>query len=336
MGVLVFIALLALALVATPYLFRQIGEPTSDRARLIVHGARTVIIGGLVVIALLTALLSSYTQIDNGNVGIVYQFGKIVGQIESGAHFLPPWQEVTQVNVQVQRARFHAIQLDRAGQPTEPDVYGRIDAASHETQDVFFDVTLNWQITSNVVQDLYRRVGPDFFTRLVPSRVNQYFKAETVKYEATEATQKREQIREDVTKALAADLAPYGITVLSLQIDNIDYNPDFKKAIEQKQIATQNAQAAQNQVAVSQANAAQLVAKAKGDADAAIESARGDAQSTLLKAQAQADANKQLSASLTPELIRSQAIAKWAGNMPAFLPQGGNVIVDPSSLFGNR
>ena len=144
----------------------------------------------------------------------------------------------------------------------------------------------------------------------------------------------------------------FGVNALGVQLDgvrtegavsaanpfggSIDYNPDFKKAIEQKQIATQNAQAAQNQVAVSQANAAQQVAKAKGDADAAIESARGDAQSTLLKAQAQADANRQLSASLTPELIRSQAIAKWGGNMPAFLPSGGNVIVDPSSLFGNQ
>ena len=333
MAALLLLALIVIALVATPYIFRQIGEPVTERARGMLRAMRA---GSMIVLGFLlavTLLLSSYTQIDNGNVGVVYQFGEIVGQVNSGAHFLPPWQEVSEVNIQVQRALFHAPS-DR-GDIGENDIYGRIDAASHETQDVFFDVTLNWQVTSSVVQDLYRNVGPDFFARLVPSRVNQYFKAETVKYEATEATQKREQIREDVTKALATDLAPYGITVVSLQIDNIDYNPDFKRAIEQKQIATQNAQAAQNQVAVSQANAAQLVAKAKGDADAAIESARGDAQSMLLRAQAQADANRQLSASLTPELIRSQAIAKWGGNMPAILPNGGNVIVDPSSLFGN-
>ena len=49
--------------------------------------------------------------------------------------------------------------------------------------------------------------------------------------------------------------------------------------------------------------------------------------------QAQADANRQLSASLTPVLIQSQAIAKWSGNMPAVLPNGGGVIIDPASLF---
>lgn len=214
------------------------------------------------------------------------------------------------------------------------DAFGRIDAASHETQDVFFDVTLNWQITSSEVQPLYRNVGPDFFTKLVPSRVNQFFKAETVKYEATEATQKREVIREDVAGALAADLVPYGITVISLQIDNIDYNEPFKRAIEDKQVATQRALQAQAQVAVTQAEAAQAVARAKGAADAAIEAARGDAQSTLVRAQAQADANRQLASSLTPELLQSQAIAQAANIKFAIVPQGSNFLLDPSGVLG--
>jgi len=168
----------------------------------------------------------------------------------------------------------------------------------------------------------------------VPSRVNQFFKAETVKYEATEATQKRELIREDVAKALAADLVPYGITVISLQIDNIDYNEPFKRAIEDKQVATQRALQAQAQVAVTQAEAAQAVARAKGAADAAIEAARGDAQSTLVRAQAQADANRQLAASLTPALLQSQAIAQASNIKFAIVPQGSNFLLDPSGVLG--
>jgi regulator of protease activity HflC (stomatin/prohibitin superfamily) len=262
---------------------------------------------------------------------VEYEFGRIVGQEGPGAHFIVPWRSLSQVNVQVQRARFHnPAGEERLGE----DAYGRIDAASHETQDVFFDVTLNWQITASEVQPLYRNVGPDFFAKLVPSRVNQFFKAETVKYEATEATQKREVIREDVAKALAADLVPYGITVISLQIDNIDYNEPFKRAIEDKQVATQRALQAQAQVAVTQAEAAQAVAKAKGAADAAIESARGDAQSTLVRAQAQADANRQLAASLTPALLQSQAIAQASNIKFAIVPQGSNFLLDPSGVLG--
>ncbi len=286
---------------------------------------------GIGLTALVVAtLLASYRAVENGHVGVEYEFGQIVGQTGPGAHFIAPWRSLAQVNVQVQRSRFHN---PTGSEQLGSDVFGRIDAASHETQDVFFDVTLNWQITASEVQPLYRNVGPDFFTKLVPSRVNQFFKAETVKYEATEATQKRELIREDVVRALAADLVSYGITVISLQIDNIDYNEPFKHAIEDKQVATQRALQAQAQVAVTQAEAAQAVAKAKGTADAAIEAARGDAQSTLVRAQAQADANRQLAASLTPELLQSQAIAQAGAIKVAIVPQGSNFLLDPTGIL---
>lgn len=291
---------------------------------------RGVAIGlGGIALVLLT-VLTSYQAVDNGRVGVEYEFGRIIGQRRAGAHFIPPWRSLVPVNVQVQRARFHnAVPGEQLGE----DAFGRIDAASRETQDVFFDVTLNWQITETEVQPLFRNVGPDFFIKLVPSRVNQFFKAETVKYEATEATQNREVIREDVARALAADLAPYGITVISLQIDNINYNEQFKRAIEDKQVATQRALQAQAQVAVTQAEAAQAVAKAKGAADAAIEAARGDAQSTLVRAQAQADANRQLAASLTPELLQSQAIAQAGAIKVAIVPQGSNFLLDPTGIL---
>ena len=336
MAALFGLFMLGVGCFAIPYI---LGRAAAVAERPLVQTAlHTARLGSMAVLGLLfvvSAFFSTNTQIENGNVGVVYQFGRIVGQLSAGAHFLVPWSEVKSVDVQVQRARFHAPgkKTDGSDERLNVDVFGTIDAASHETQNVYFDVTLNWQITADQVQPLFQKVGPDFFARLVPSRVNQFFKAETVKYEATEATQKREQIRADVTDALGRELAQYGITVVSIQIDSIAYDSGFTKAIENKQVATQNAQAAQNEVAIAQANAAKAVADAKGRADASIEAARGDAQSTLVRAQAQADANRQLSASLTPVLIQSQAIAKWSGNMPAVLPNGGGVIIDPASLF---
>ena len=335
MAMLVLLLILGIAIFLVPSLLGRAAVAAGPIRQHWFQTARLAAFAILGPLFLVTAFFSTYTQIENGNVGVVYQFGRIVGQLPAGAHFIAPWSEVKSVDVQVQRARFHnpTKKTDGADEKLNVDVYGTIDAASHETQNVYFDVTLNWQITADQVQPLFQKVGPDFFARLVPSRVNQFFKAETVKYEATEATQKREQIRADVTQALGQELAQYGITVVSIQIDSIAYDSGFTKAIENKQVATQNAQAAQNEVAIAQANAAKAVADAKGKADAAIEAARGDAQSTLVRAQAQADANRQLSASLTPALIQSQAIQKWTGNMPAVLPNGGGVIIDPSSLF---
>lgn len=60
----------------------------------------------------------------------------------------------------------------------------------------------------------------------------------------------------------------------------------------------------------------QEVAKAKAEADIKIAEARGTSESTLINARAQADANRILAASLSPELVRYRAIDKWDGSLP--------------------
>jgi regulator of protease activity HflC (stomatin/prohibitin superfamily) len=75
---------------------------------------------------------------------------------------------------------------------------------------------------------------------------------------------------------------------------------------EQNQIEVNKLQAIQRAQQIEQARAegAMEKAKAAGQADATVEAARGEAQSILVKAQAQAQANHLVSASLTPLLVR--------------------------------
>lgn len=310
----------------------QFLEGAAENAARNPGGAAKWILGGLLVFIALISAVCSYKPIESGHVGVVYQFSKIIGEIQPGANFLPPWQSVTVQNVQIQNAKFRdATTPEEKKNPV--DFLGHITAASNQSQDVFFDVTLNWTLDQDKVMNLYTTLGPSFFEKLVPSRMNQYFKAETVKYEATDALQKREKIRTDVTAALSDDLGKYGIRVVSLQIDNIDFNGDFSAAILKKQIATQDAQAAANRVAIEKANADIAVAQAKGRADSAIEAARGDAESIRIKAQAQADANLKISSSLTDQLIRSKAVENLTGIKGYILPAGGNFLFDPTTAL---
>lgn len=294
--------------------------------------ALKIVLGFVIGLVALVSGFCTYHPVEAGHVGVVYQFGNIVGEIQPGANFLPPWQGVTIQNVQIQNAKFRNAESD-AEKKNPVDFLGRISAASNQSQDIYFDVTLNWTVDPAKVKGLYGNVGPSFFTKLVPSRMNQYFKAETVKYEATEALQKREKIRTDVTAALEKDLSQFGIQVVSLQIDNIEFDADFAAAILRKQVATQEAQAAANNVAVEKAKADIAVAQAKGRADSAIEAARGEAESVRINAEAKAAANLKLSASLTDQLIRSQAIENLKGIKGYILPSGGNFLFDPTSAL---
>ena len=278
-------------------------SPESDRGLLVMMGAIVLFViwvGGHTAYA-------SIRQIEAGHVVIVYQFGEIVDQRGEGLRFIAPWQETRTESIQVQRREF-----------------ANISGFSKETQDVFITATLNFSVSADAVQRLYRQVGSTWFDKLISTRVNQFFKAETVLFDTVEIAPNREVIRENVRERLREELAPFSISVEDLLIDNIDFNVEFKASIEAKQIASQDALREQERVNQSKAEAEQVVAKAEGDAEAIRVLAAG-----------QADANDLLDASLTDKVIQFQALEKLAPNIQiALIPSGENIIIDPAALLG--
>ncbi|MGK2963999.1 MAG: SPFH domain-containing protein [Tepidiformaceae bacterium] len=160
--------------------------------------------------------------------------------------------------------------------------------------------------------------------RLVEPRVNDYFKQEVVKYATVDVAPNREAIRQAVKDRLLEDLAQYSITVADLLIDEIDFRPEFKEAIESKQIATQDALREEERIRQRQAEANQQ-----------IELARGDAEGVRIRAEGQADANRAIGASLSAEIIQFTAVQTLSDNVQiALIPSGQGIIIDPATLIG--
>ncbi|MFN0096065.1 MAG: SPFH domain-containing protein [Dehalococcoidia bacterium] len=263
---------------------------------------------------------ASVKQIPAGHVGVVYEFGAIVDQTASGLQVIPPWRSVKAASTQVQRQRFDGM-----------------SSFSRETQDVIMSVTLNYQVDPDAIQRLYREVGPNWNERLIESRVSNFLKEETVKYESVEVAPNREQIRSAVRGKLATELQGFSVRVIDFLIDNIEFRPEFKQAIEQKQIATQDALREQERIKQKQAEAQQGIEAARGEAESVKLRAAGDAEATKIRADAQASANRALAASLTPEVLQFTAIDRLADNIQiALIPSGQGLIIDPSTILRDR
>ena len=82
--------------------FGEVVRPARDITRIAMGGAIALFIVGSIVLT----LVRSYHPIPAGEVGVVFQFGKIVGQIGEGPQFIQPWRDVQRVNIKVQRAEF--------------------------------------------------------------------------------------------------------------------------------------------------------------------------------------------------------------------------------------
>lgn len=259
----------------------------------------------LVVWALGHTFYGGVYQIPAGNVGVIYEFGAIKSQMSEGLQMTAPWRTVAMANVQVQGHKFLNLR-----------------AFSSETQDVMVDATLNIRVSPDTIQNLYRRVGPGYFDTVIAPRVAQNFKDETVKYKSVDIAPNRESIRQAVRDRLEKELSPYSIEVVDLLLDNIDFLPGFKSAIEEKQIATQHALEEEQKVMVERHRAEQQVEKA-----------RGEGNSILAVAEKQAEANKKLTESLSPELIQYTMVQKLSDKIQVLMiPPGANFILGSEIL----
>lgn len=114
----------------------------------------------------------------------------------------------------------------------------------------------------------------------------------------------------ELMAAVQADVQKQ-VADIGIKIDKIYWIGEIRlpqtviDSINAKNAATQMAQQRQNEVAQARAEAEKKVAEAKGEAD-----------SILLRAKAQAEANKELAASVTPELVQYKALEKWDGVLP--------------------
>ena len=275
--------------------------------------ANLVFVGlvALVVLVLLVAFNALFVvwnatyQVPAGHVGIIYRFGAIVGQTGEGLQIVPPWESVVAASIQEQ-SRY----------------YKELDSFSKETQNVYVAATVNFHVSPGKIQDLYRSVGPNYANILIDPRVYQDFKDATVQYSSVEIAPHRDDIRRSVRQRITDELRAHSIIVDDVLLQNIRFDQKFEASIENKQVQSQNALAAAEQVKVKHQEALQKVETAKGDAEAA-----------LIKAQKEAQANDVLTRSITPQLIKYLTVQKLAPDVRVMMVPTGNQFILGSDLI---
>ena len=57
----------------------------------------------IVAVLIFFLVIKPFVIVNAGYVGILYRFGKIVGQVDEGFNFIAPWIFVSHANIKVQR-----------------------------------------------------------------------------------------------------------------------------------------------------------------------------------------------------------------------------------------
>ena len=210
---------------------------------------------------------------------------------------------------------------------TVPTGYTGILTTSKDVQQVKVSLAVNFCIDQATAQELYKTVGVNYYESVVLPRILENVKAVVAEYSAENLVAKRGELSDEILTRLTDDAAAYGINIISISVEDIDFTDEFTDAVERKQVASQNKLAAETEQAQktmeeqAAADRAVISAKAKAEQDviaanAELEVTKIQAEAALYAGEKEAEMNKRIAESLTPNLVKYYYIKQWEGVLP--------------------
>lgn len=234
----------------------------------------------LIGVFMLIGVFTSVTTVGTGHIGVVTNFGRVTGrELDEGISLRLPFG--------IESVAVYDIKVQKETAPTA--------AATKDLQDVTAEVVLNYHLNRGDVSKMHQSVGIYYKDKLISPALQEVFKSSAAKYNAGELITDRASLKTDVTDQLRERLEKYGIIVDDVSITDFKFSDSFSKAIEDKQVAQQNAE------------------RAKFNLDAA----RTDAEAQRVQSE-----------TLSDNYLKKQAIDKWNGELPQYMG-GGTVFNIP-------
>ena len=280
---------------------------------------KRLIIGGVALVALIVLVTSCTATVETGYTGIVTTFGKVENRtLEAGLHIKSPFQQIISMDNREQKTPFTT------------------EAFSSDIQQVDITGSINYAINKETAMNLFKQVGTDYFNKLVYPRMLEITKGVFSKYTAENLVANRQVLSEQIREGLYQELKDYGINVISLSIENIDFTDAYTDAVEAKQVAAQRklqAEIEQSQMTMeTQQQAERQRINAEAAANVARINADADAYAVKVRSEAEAEANKLIAGSLTESLIRFNEIKVWDGKLPVYMAGEGSTTVPVLNL----
>lgn len=265
------------------------------------------------IAGLMAIVLSFCAVVPTGYTGIVTTFGKVEeGTMEAGFNVIAPWQKVVTMDNREQKISFNAA------------------AFSSDIQEVDVSGSVIFSIGKSTAVDLYRNVGINYASVVVQPQINEDVKSVISRYTAEGLIGSRATLSEQILEMLRTDLEGYGLNIISVAIENIDFTDAFESAVEAKQVATQTKQRAQTEQDQLTMEAEQAAERdriaAQAAADVAKIQADAEAYAIRVNAEAQAAANTLVAETLTDDLIRQIQASRWDGRLPATVVGSADVL----------
>ena len=251
----------------------------------------------VIVLVILLIILRSFSTVPTGFVGIRTRFGKASENIvQEGLNYKIPIIE----NIYL---------LDCRTQKSEVNC----GTASRDLQEVSLNVVINYNVKRENAYELFKNVGPNYESIIISPAILESVKSVTAQYTAEELITKRSEVSDKMEETLIAKIENRGFTVVDFNITDLDFSMVYNQAIENKQVAEQQAKQAQYELE-----------KAKIENEKKIAEAEANAKVMQIQNESTTDSALKLK-----EIeLKQQLIQKWNGVLPTTMSGDVTSILD--------
>jgi regulator of protease activity HflC (stomatin/prohibitin superfamily) len=252
------------------------------------------LLGGIIAALIVLIALNSFIIINPGQAGVLSILGKAQdGTLLEGLHFRPPL--VSNVDI-------YDVTVQKFEVPAE--------SSTKDLQDLKARFAINFRLDPVQIVEIRRTQGTlqNIVSKIIAPQTQESFKIAAARRTVEEAITQRSELKQDFDIALGSRLDKYGIIVLDTSVVDLNFSPEFAKAVEEKQIAEQKAR-----------RAVYVAKEAEQQAQAEINRAKGKAEAQRLLAET-------LKAQGGELVLQKEAIEAWregGAQMPKVLVTGG-------------
>ena len=262
----------------------------------------------------------------------------------AGLHFFVPFiQDVFVVDTRTRIINYTSSEDMSAGIATKSGTAGGIisknslSVLDSRNLPVSIDITVQYRLNEATAPNTIAEWGFLWEDKIIDPRVKDVVRSVIGNYAAEELPTKRDEIAKSIDDGIRKNIEALPnspVDLLAVQLREIILPAKVKEQIESVQIAKQEAERTKYEVERANQEALKKAALAKGNADAVKIEAQGRADAAKIEADAQAYANKEIAKSLDANLLSLKQIETQAkfnealrenGDAKIFLTPGGAV-----------